>query len=360
VDDNKSGSVWRGPPALLTDAVELAIRLAALGTLLYFSFVLIRPFISIVIWSIVVTVALYPGYEWLVRELGGRRRLAAAVLTFLALVVVVGPATWLTLGLIESAHLLAKQFDLSAVTIPAPAQSIKNWPLIGDRVYRFWDLASTNLTAALGEIASQLKPLGVSVLRGAAGTGASVVKFLIAVVLAGFLFAPAPQIVSAVKTFVRRLNPNRGVEFVNLAGATIRAVARGVIGVSFVQALFAAIGLTIAGVPGTSLITSAVLICGIIQIGPGIVLLPVIIWSWMAMETTSALLFTAYMIPVIFLDNVLRPIAVSRGLKTPMLVTLVGVLGGVLAYGITGLFLGPIVLAVSWELIAAWTREFDR
>jgi predicted PurR-regulated permease PerM len=113
----------------------------------------------------------------------------------------------------------------------------------------------------------------------------------------------------------------------------------------------------VAGVSGASLITSAVLILGIIQIGPSVVLVPLVIWSWFAMETTAALLFTAYMIPVNLMDNVLRPLVMGRGLQTPMLVILVGVIGGTLAYGITGLFLGPIVLAVIWELTATWIKE---
>jgi predicted PurR-regulated permease PerM len=115
-----------------------------------------------------------------------------------------------------------------------------------------------------------------------------------------------------------------------------------------------------AGIPQASLITFGVLIFGIIQIGPSIILIPVIIWSWMLLGTTSAILFTAYMLPVNLLDNILRPIVMGRGLKTPMLVILIGVIGGTLAYGITGLFLGPIILAVIWELIVAWIRESDK
>ena len=132
---------------------------------------------------------------------------------------------------------------------------------------------------------------------------------------------------------------------------------RSVIGISVLQALLAGIGLMVAGVPQASLITFAVLILGIIQVGPSVVIVPLIIWSWMTMETTSALLFTIYMVPVNLLDNLLRPLVMGRGLKTPILVILIGVIGGTLAYGITGLFLGPIVLAVIWELIVEWIKE---
>ena len=142
-----------------------------------------------------------------------------------------------------------------------------------------------------------------------------------------------------------------------IAGATIRAVARGVIGVAALQAFLIGIGLVTAGVPGASLLTLASLVLGIIQIGPTLVILPVIIWAWTAMDTTTALLFTPYMIPVNLIDNVLRPLVTGRGLDTPIIVILIGVIGGTISLGLTGLFLGPIILAVIWELLMAWIRE---
>jgi predicted PurR-regulated permease PerM len=346
-----------GRDRLTRTFVELAIRIGALGLVLYWTLILLLPFLTIGIWAAVLAVALYPVFAWMARRLGGRRRLAAVLITVLSLLVVIGPATWLALDLVESLRMISDRIDLSTWALPAPPASVKGWPLIGDTVYQFWDLASTNLKEALAKIVPQLKPLGAVLLGIAADAGTGILKFFAAIVVAGFLFAPAPAIIEAVKKFLRRLVPERGEEFANLAGATIRAVSRGVIGISVLQALLAGIGLMIAGVPAASVITSAVLIFGIIQIGPAIVLVPVVIWSWFAMEPASALLFTAYMVPVNLLDNILKPIVMGRGLKTPMVVILIGLLGGTLAYGITGLFLGPIVLAVIWELLVAWIRE---
>jgi predicted PurR-regulated permease PerM len=337
--------------------IETAVRLAALGLLLYWSLVLVRPFISIVIWSVVLTVALYPVFAWVALRLGGRRRLAALLVTILSLLVVIGPATWLALGLIESLRVISERIDFSNLAIPPPPITAKAWPLIGEPIYQFWNLAATNFGAALAKILPQLKPLGSSLLRVGADTGIGIIKFLVSIIVAGFLFSPAPSLVDAVKEFSLRLNPAHGEEFVVQAGATIRAVARGVIGISVLQALLAGVGLTIAGIPQASLITFAVLILGIIQIGPSIILIPIIIWSWTFLDTKSALLFTAYMVPVNLVDNLLRPVVMGHGLKTPMLVILIGVVGGTLAYGITGLFLGPIVLAVIWELLLTWIRE---
>ena len=340
-----------------TTIVELAIRLGVLALLLYWSFLLVEPFISIVIWSAVLAVALYPVFAWISSRLGGRRRLAAALTTVLSLLIVIGPATWLALGLIDSLRVISDQLDPSMLTIPPPSNSVKEWPLIGEPIYQFWELASTNFSAALAKIHSSAEATRQHAALVSARIPAwASSKFLVSIIIAGFLFSPAPAIADTVKRFARRLNPARGEEFADQAAATIRAVSRGVIGISVLQALLAGIGLMAAGIPQASLITFAVLIFGIIQIGPSAILIPVIIWSWTLLDTTSALLFTVYMVPVNLLDNVLRPIVMGRGLKTPMLVILVGVIGGTLAYGITGLFLGPIVLAVIWELLIAWIK----
>jgi predicted PurR-regulated permease PerM len=346
-----------GRDRLTATGVELAIRLVILGLLLFFAFTLIRPFITLVVWGVVLTVALYPVYDRIAGWLSGRRRLAALLLTLLNLLIVVGPATWLSLGLIDSIRDMSQHFDLSGLVLPPPPVAVKTWPIIGNSIYQFWDLASTNFQAALVKIAPLLKPLGSILLAFAEGAGIGVIKFFIAIVLAGFLFPPAPSLVSAISLFSRRLASGRGEKFVQIAGATIRAVSRGVIGVSALQALLAGVGLVVAGIPNASLITLAVLICGIIQLGPSIVLFPIVIWSWIAMDPTAAILITIYFIPVSLLDNVLRPIVMARGLDTPMLIILIGVLGGTVSYGVTGLFLGPIVLAVIWEMLVVWTRE---
>jgi predicted PurR-regulated permease PerM len=142
-----------------------------------------------------------------------------------------------------------------------------------------------------------------------------------------------------------------------LAGSTIRNVSRGVVGIALVQSFLAGLGFLAAGVPAAGFLSFVALVLAIIQIGPAILFIPIVIWSWTAMETASALMFTAYMVPVSLVDNVLRPLVMARGLTTPMPVILIGVVGGTLAYGISGLFLGPVVLAVTWALLVAWVQE---
>jgi predicted PurR-regulated permease PerM len=346
-----------GSDRLTATWIDLAVRLGVLLLLLYWSFILIQPFITIAIWAVVLTVALYPMYERLTASLGGRRRLAAVILTIVNLLIVVGPATWLVLGLIDSLRTLSERLDLSALMLPPPSEAIKGWPLIGEPIFQFWTLASTNLSAAVAKIAPQLRPMGGFLLQIAANAGTGFIQFIAAILAAGFVFASARELVEFLKRLARKVASGRGEEFLWLAGSTIHAVSRGVIGISLLQALLAGLGFVVAGIPGANLLTSAVLILGIVQIGPSILILPLIVWSWWSMEATTALLFTLYMVPVNLLDNVLRPFVFGRGLKAPVLVILMGVIGGTIAQGITGLFLGPIVLTVIWNLMIAWIRE---
>ena len=151
-----------------------------------------------------------------------------------------------------------------------------------------------------------------------------------------------------------RAAPRMGEGFVDLAQGTVRSVARGVVGISLIQAILFGIGAIVADIPLAGLWTFVAFILAIVQIGPGLVIIPVIIFAWSSMDTLSAAILTAYMLPVMLLDNVLKPIIMGRGLPVPMLVIFIGVIGGTMAHGLIGLFVGPIVLAIGYELGRAW------
>jgi predicted PurR-regulated permease PerM len=337
--------------------VVLAVRLVCLGLIAYWALILIRPFLTILIWSTIIAVALYPIFEWLSVKFFGHRALAATLITLCSLVIMLGPATWLGLSLADSARMLSARLSDGTIAIPPPPETVKAWPVIGNYAYETWQLASTNLREVLMQAAPQLKPLGTGVLAAAGSVGINMLKFIVATIISGFLFIPGPRLVHSVKNVFQHLAAKRGEMFVDVAGATIRNISRGVIGIAIVQALLAGVGLILAGVPGAGLISFAVLLLGIIQIGPAVILIPVVVWSWFAMDTGMASLFSAYMILVGLLDNILRPLVMAKGLSTPMPVILVGVFGGTLAHGMIGLFVGPIVLSIAWQLLALWFRD---
>jgi predicted PurR-regulated permease PerM len=339
------------------EVIQLAIRLALLAFLIYWAFVLVRPFVPILAWSVVLAVALYPVYNGLAKVLGGRPKLAATIVTLVNLGIVIGPATWLGLSAIEGLRELAGQIGTGNVAVPLPSSRIKDWPLVGPLLFDLWEQTSTNLRAVLSELAPHLKPLAGIMLSFAGSAGLGTLKFVLAVVLAGFLFPYGPQLVAAGRGFLYRIVPEQSEHFLELAGATIRAVSQGVIGVAIIQALLAGIGFKLAGIPGAGLLAFVVLLLAIVQIGAAIVLIPAIIWIWTAKDFTTALLLTLFLVVVGLIDNVLKPLVMGRGLTTPTLVIFIGVVGGTLAHGIVGLFIGPIILAVVWELASAWIRD---
>lgn len=339
------------------DVIQLVIRLGLLAFLIYWTFVLIRPFVPILAWSIVLAVALYPVFDVLSRLLGGRPRLAAVVLTFINLGIVIGPATWLGLSALDGVKEFAGNLAAGNLVVPSPPKSVNNWPLIGPNLYEFWNQASSNIRAALREVAPYLKPLAGVLLSFAGNAGVGMLKFLLSVALAGFLFPYGLQLVEAGRNFLYRIVPEQSEHFLELAGATIRAVSQGVIGVAIIQSLLAGIGFKLAGIPSAGLLAIAVMILSIVQIGAAIVLVPVIIWIWTDKDSTTALLLTVFLGLVGVLDNILKPLVMKRGLTTPTLVIFVGVIGGTLAHGIVGLFVGPIILSLAWELTVAWIRS---
>jgi predicted PurR-regulated permease PerM len=352
----KNGS--QRPAALTTDAVDVVIRFGLLALLGYWSWGVIAPFLTIGLWSAILAVALYPLFDRLSQWLR-RRWLAAALVTLLCLLIVVAPVTWLGLGMISGIKFMAKELDAGLPSMALPNEAVRGWPIIGESIFQLWSQVVTDVKVQFIELVPYLKPVGTKLFEIAANTMLGLVKCLVAIVVAGFLFCPGPNMVDGVVRVMERVLRPRGSEMVRLAGATIRNVSRGVIGIALLQSLLGGAGFLAAGVPAAGILAFASLLLGILQIGPAIVFLPVVIWSWTAMDPAHALLFTAYMIPVGLLDNFLKPILIARGLSTPTPVILVGVIGGTVTHGIIGLFLGPIVLSVAWELVTAWLAEGD-
>jgi predicted PurR-regulated permease PerM len=338
------GPAWR----LTNPTIDLAIRLGFLALLAYWSFLVIAPFITIGLWSALLAVALHPLYEWLARYVSPR--LAAALVTLVSLLIVVGPVTWLAFGMVSGIGSVVAELNAGQLAVPLPPDTVKAWPFIGEGLHQLWSFAANNIGAAITKAAPLLKPVGAKLLDIAQSALVGLLELLVAIVIAGFLFARGPQIADALSL--------RGKELAQLAGATIRSVSRGVIGIALLQAFLGGAAFLVAGVPAAGVLAFVALLLGILQIGPSVLFVPVIIWSWTAMLPMQALLFTAYMIPVSLIDNVLRPFLMARGLTTPMPVIMVGVFGGMIAYGILGLFFGPVVLSVAWVVLVAWMQGY--
>lgn len=334
---------------------DMVIRLVVLGFFVYWSLSLIRPFLPIAAWGVVLAVALAPVHDWLAARIGGRRGLAAALITLLALVVVIGPVATLARNLVETVVDLGARANAGTLTIPAPPAFLNSLPLVGEQIPTIWLSASDNFAATLTRYDEFLKPVRIWVVTQLSTVSFDMLKFLVSIVVAGLLLTPGPALAAGTRRIAARIVAPRGEEFVTLAGQTIRNVSRGVVGVSLLQAVPIGVVLQVAGVPGAGMLAFVILLLCVIQLGPGLVVVPVLIWAWADMSTGHALLLTLLLVPLTVMDNVLKPILVGRGLATPTLIIFLGVVGGALSYGTIGLFLGPVVLGVFYDLVVSWT-----
>jgi predicted PurR-regulated permease PerM len=335
-------------------ALEAAIRIGLVALLVAWCWEIVRPFVTPVAWSCILAIAVHPGFAALRRLLGGHGGVAAAVMTGIALLVFLGPVGMLSTTLLENLQALAAGLGKGDLVVPPPPDSLATWPLIGEPLYRFWQLASVNLEAAVKEIGPQLQVISTWLLGFVTGLGLGFLQFLLAIVIAGFLLSHTDAAQRAAQAFARRVAGDRGPGLVELGTLTIRNVARGVLGTALVQATLAGIGLVAVGIPAAGLLAFLAFLLSALQIGAGLVLIPAIIYVFATADVVPAILFAAWSVPVMLVDNFLKPILMSRGVNVPMVVIFLGVVGGTLASGIIGLFIGPVVLALGYKLLVAW------
>ena len=336
------------------NAIEATIRIGLLLLLVAWCFQITRPFIAPIVWGLIIAIAIFPIYHALLAPLGGRNGLSASLLTVAMLVVLVWPTILLSGVLLENLQLLSDKLAGGALEVPPPPESVASWPVIGTSLYQLWDLASTNLDAALTELNPQIEAIARWLLSAAAGTGLGILQFVLSIIISGILIASSEQGHRFAQKFAIRLSGDRGSAFVDLAEATVRGVARGIIGVAFIQTLLVGLGLLVAGVPWAGLWTVLALLLAIMQIGVAPVMLGAIIYMFSTADTLPAVLFMIYGVVVSAMDNVLKPLLMGRGLEVPIAIILIGTIGGMLSAGIVGLFIGAVVLAVGYKLFMTW------
>ena len=337
--------------------IELTIRLGTLFVLLWWCFTIIQPFVMIVAWGIIVAIAIYPIFAKLAKMLGGRQKLSATLLSLTLVSILAVPTFLLTESLIDGAQMLADAGDAGTLVIPPPSESIAEWPLIGERAFELWQQAAADLPAVVDEVRPQLKAFGTWALSLATGTGLGVLQFIVSFIIAGVLLTTADKGTQAAQALAIRLAGDRGAEFAGLAVGTIRNVAIGILGVAIVQTALLSVGFLIADIPGAGLLALIILILCIIQLGPGLVTIPAIIYMFSTADTTTASIFAIWTIVMTLIDSVLKPMVFGRGAKVPTLVIFLGAIGGMLAHGIIGLFVGAIVLSLGYKLYEAWLAE---
>jgi predicted PurR-regulated permease PerM len=339
-------------------AMEAAIRIGLVVLLVLWCFNIVQPFILLVLWGAIIAVAIFPVFVKFSSLLGGRQKSAATLMTLIALALLVTPTVMLTDSAIENSQHISQQIREGNLSIPPPSEKVRSWPLVGKKLYGVWDLAATNLGELASKYKEQLTGLGKWLLSSAAGAGITLLQFIISIIIAGVFLVYAKSSCQGVEVVAARLMGDAaGRDFTRMAGATIRSVAQGVLGVAIIQAILAGIGLLAIGVPYAGIWTLLVLLLAIMQVPTILVLGPVMLYVFSVAATVPAILFMIWSLLVGFSDNILKPLLLGRGLDIPMLVILLGAIGGMILSGIIGLFVGAVVLAVGYRLFTAWLQQ---
>ncbi len=339
------------------NAISTAMQIGLLFLLAFWCFTIIRPFIGLVAWAGIIAVALYPLHGKLTGALGGRAKTSSIILVLVMLSILIVPAWSLTGSTIDSASNLAQSLNQGSLKVPPPNEKVAEWPLIGNQVFGLWSEAANNLEETLHNHQEQVKALGSWLLKKVAGTAFGILGFIISILISGVLMLSADVSQAASRRLGRRLAGEQGENFAGLAVATIRSVAKGVLGVALIQTILATIGLVVMDVPAAGLWAMIILMLCIAQLPPTLVLLPIALWVYSVAEPVPATIFLVYSVLVGISDTFLKPLLLGRGVDVPMLVILLGAIGGMITSGIIGLFVGAVILALGYQLYIFWVTD---
>ncbi|MFZ4857211.1 MAG: AI-2E family transporter YdiK [Desulfuromonadaceae bacterium] len=338
------------------DLARTMLALLFIGILITACFWILHPFMSALLWATMIVISSWPLMLKVQGLLWGRRSLAVAFMTLLLLMMLVVPLFLTIETVIErSDEIVTWTRSLSTLTVPAPPAWVANLPVVGKKIADGW----THLAASTpAELSVRMTPYAGKVAGWAAskagGLGMMIAQFLLTVIISAILYSTGETAAAGIRLFARRLAGQQGEDAAILAAKATRGVALGVGVTALVQALLGGIGLAVSGVPTATLLTAVMFMLCLAQVGPALVLIPAVVWLFWQDQTLWGGILIGWTMFVGTIDNFIRPVLIKKGADLPMILIFAGVLGGLIAFGIIGLFIGPVVLAVTYTLLSAW------
>jgi len=342
---------------LVRDVMDVGVKLALVVILTYLSYRIARPFLPLILWGGVIAIVLSPVVRSLERRFGNRKKIVV-LLTLAGILLLVAPALMLSDKAISSSAALYEVAQEGTLTLPPPSEKIRTWPLVGNKLYELWASASNNLEDTLRahkeEVVAAAQWL-LSLIGSGLGT---VIVFLFSFIVAAFFLLFERQNVAFSKSFFRRLVGAEGDRWAQLSAATVRSVVLGLVGIAVFQAVLSLVGLLVMDVPLAPVWAVLVLFVAIVQLPPLLVLGPIILYVFSVADTTPAVIFGIYAFLVSMSDALLKPMLLGRGVaEIPTAIILVGAIGGMLMLGAIGLFLGAVILSLTYMLFQAWMND---
>lgn len=339
-------------------SIDAFIKIVILSILIIASYLIAKPFLLLIVWAILVAVALYPFYEKIINLFKGKKKgLVTTLFVLVLLAVIIVPASNMASSAADSTSELFSQFNEGELKISPPNESVKTWPLIGEQTYKMWSNASRDIQGFIKSYPEEVKASVGWFFSAITGLMGSIVLSLVALIIAGIFMSSAKEGYKTGVVFANKLMDGKGEKLMEMCISTIRSVVKGILLVGVIQAILAFIGFQMIGLSTAGILAFAVLLAAIIQIPVTLVAIPVIIYVFSFAETTPAIIFAVYIFVVSILDNFLKPMLLAKGLETPMIVILIGAIGGMMFLGILGLFIGPVILAIAHRLYMNWVSS---
>jgi len=336
------------------------IRLIVLSLLILWGFFLLKPFIGVFTWGVILAVALYPIFQKLLSVFGVKRRKKTTfIFTIIIVALLIVPSYMMVDSLFSNVNDTFKAIQNNELKITPPTEKVKDWPVIGERVYENWNALSENSKTYAIEHKDFLLEKGRAAIKSFTGIIGTVLSFLISFIIAVMFMTNAKGAFQSATDFTNKLvSGNKGVEMLLIGRDTVRNVVKGILFVAIIQGFLCFLGFKLMGIPGPAIFGFIVMLAAIVQIPVTIVVLPTIFIAFSTSDSTvAATVFTVYIVIISLLDNVLKPILLSKGLKTPMVLIILGALGGMLLHGIIGIFIGTVLLSVLHQLYMVWVSS---
>ena len=346
-------------PQIHRDLTRTTLAILCILLLISASLWILRPFLAAAVWSAMIVVATWPLLKSIEQRLGGRRSLAVAGMTLALLLLLLVPL-WLAISTIadHAEDISSLAMKLATSGLPHPPDWVATLPLIGGKLAALWgQLADAGPQGLLAKVAPYAAESGKWLIGQAGGLGFMLIQFFLIVALSAVFYASGEAGAASVLRFGRRLAGERGENAIVLAGQAIRGVALGVGVTAIIQTVLGGIGLAVAGVPFASLLSAVMLMLCIAQAGPGLILFPAVAWMFWMGDTGWGSFLLVWSLIVTTLDNFLRPMLIRKGADLPLLLIFAGVIGGMLGFGLVGIFIGPVVLAVTYTLFETWLDD---
>ncbi len=341
-------------------SVDAAIRIGFISLLVIWCYSILKPLIVTVVWGIIIAVGIYPVHEKLSKLLKGRKKVSATLITLAGIAILVVPTVLFMNATVDSLQGVAKTLEEGTLKINPPKEEVASLPIVGQQIHDTWKLAATNIEEVLARVRPQLKEMAPRVLATIAGFGVTIIQFIISVIVAGVFLMNAEAAGRGAEKIFAILVGEYVDDFPKIAAGSIRSVVQGVLGIAVIQAVLGGAGMLVMGVPAVGLWTLLILILGIMQLPPTLVLLPIAAYVFSVSSTTPAVIFLVWCIVVGLLDNILKPLLLGRGVDVPMLVILLGAIGGMVSYGIIGLFVGSVILCLGYKVFGAIMEKNQR